>query len=82
MGKNELLKRITMNPEVMVGKPVIRGTRLTVQFVVGLLASGMTVDDIIQEYSDLTEDDIRACLLFAAEALENSTFIPLTSEVG
>ena len=79
MGKNELLKRITMNPEVMVGKPVIRGTRLTVQFVVGLLASGMTVDDIIQEYSDLTEDDIRACLFFASEALENSTFVPLTS---
>ncbi len=82
MGKNELLQRITINPEVMVGKPVIRGTRLTVQFVVGLLASGMTVDDIIQEYSDLTEDDIRACLFFATEALENSTFVPLTSEVG
>ncbi len=82
MGKNELLKRITMNPEVMVGKPVIRGTRLTVQHIVGLLASGMTENEIVSEYEGLTHDDIRACLLFATEALENSTFVPLTSEVG
>lgn len=82
MEKNELLKCITMNPEVMVGKPVIRGTRLTVQFVVGLLASGMTEDDILKEYEGLTTEDIRACLLFASETLEDSTFVPLTSEVG
>ena len=82
MEKNELLKRITMNPKVMVGKPVIRGTRLTVQHIVGLLASGMTVDDIVGEYEDLTVDDIRACLLFAAEALEDSAFMPLVSEAG
>ncbi|MBA7713662.1 hypothetical protein ES703_122668 [subsurface metagenome] len=56
----------------MVGKPVIRGTRLTVQYIVGLLASGMTVAEIIQEYRGLTEDDIRACLLFATETLADS----------
>ncbi len=82
MEKNELLKRIIMNPKVMVGKPVIRGTRLTVQSIVGLLASGMTIDEVVREYDGLTEDDIRACLLFAAEALKNSTFVPLASEVG
>ena len=82
MGKNELLKRITMNPEVMVGKPVIRGTRLTVHHIIGLLASGMTEDEIVSEYEGLTHDDIRACLLFAAEALEDSAFMPLASEAG
>ena len=82
MEKNELLKRITMNPKVMVGKPVIRGTRLTVQHIVGLLASGMTEDEIVNEYEGLTQDDIRACLLFAAEALEDSAFMPLASEAG
>ncbi len=82
MGKEKLLERITMNPKVMVGKPVIRGTRLTVQHIVGLLASGMTENEIVSEYEGLIHDDIRACLLFATEALENSTFVPLTSEVG
>ena len=82
MEKEKLLKRITMDPKVMVGKPVIRGTRLTVQFVIGLLAGGMTVAEIIQEYRGLTEDDIRACLLFATGTLEDSTFVPLASEVG
>ncbi len=79
MEKEKLLERITMNPEVMVGKPVIRGTRLTVPHIVGLLASGMTTNDIVQEYDGLTENDIRACLLFATEALEDSTFMPLAS---
>jgi len=82
MEKEKLLKRITIDPEVMVGKPVIRGTRLTVHHIIGLLAGGMTVAEIIQEYRGLTEDDIRACLLFATETLEDSTFVPLASEVG
>lgn len=82
MGKNEILKRITMNLEVVVGKPVIRGTRLTVQHIVGLLASGMTEDEIVSEYDGLTHDDIQACLLFATEALEDSAFMSLASEVG
>lgn len=82
MGKNELLQRITINPEVMVGKPVIRGTRLTVQYIVGLLASGMTEDEILNEYEGVTKEDIKACLIFATEILEDSTFMPLASEVG
>ena len=82
MEKKELLKRITMNPKVMVGKPVIQGTRLTVQYIVGLLAGGMTIDEVVREYDGLTEDDIRACLLFATEALESSTFLPSASEAG
>ena len=82
MEKEKLLTRITMNPKVMVGKPVIRGTRLTVQHIVGLLASGMTEEQILSEYNDLTDDDIRACLLFAAEALGDAAFMPLSFEAG
>jgi len=81
MEKNELLKRVTMNPDIMVGKPVIRGTRLTVQHIVGLLASGMTEDEIVSEYDGLTHDDIQACLLFATKALEDTTFVPTAAGV-
>jgi len=67
MEKSKLLHRIVVNPKVMVGKPVIRGTRLTVQHILGLLAHGATMDDILQEYNGLTREDIQACLLFARE---------------
>ena len=60
-----LLDRITVDPEIMVGKPVIRGTRLTVQFILGLLAQGMTVDELTQEYQGLEKEDVSACLHFA-----------------
>jgi uncharacterized protein (DUF433 family) len=64
----------------MVGKPVIRGTRLTVQFVLGLLAQGLSMEEIIQEYEGLTHDDILACLLFAKETLDSTDFVPLIAE--
>ena len=81
MEKSKLLKRITMNPEVMVGKPVIKGTRLTVQYIVGLLAGGMTEDDILEEHKELAKEDIQACLVFASEILKNSAYMPLAAEV-
>lgn len=74
---DELLKRITADSKVMVGKPVIKGTRLTVEYILKLLAGGATIDEILQEYVGLTEDDIRACLLFATKALEDTVFMPL-----
>jgi uncharacterized protein (DUF433 family) len=61
---------------------VIKGTRLTVQYILGLLGQGATVDEILQEYDGLTQDDILACLLFATEALDNTSFVPLTSEAA
>jgi len=82
MEKSKLLERIVINPKIMVGKPVIKGTRLTVQYILGLLAHGATVDEILQEYEGLTREDILACLLFATEALESATFVPLTVEVA
>ncbi len=64
MNESKLLERIVMNPKVMVGKPVVRGTRLTVQYILGLLAHGATIDEILQEYEGLTRKDILACLVF------------------
>jgi uncharacterized protein (DUF433 family) len=80
MTDEQLLVRISLDPDVMVGKPVIKGTRLTVEYIVNLLAHGANVDEILGEYKDLTRDDVRACLLFAAKSLQDSAFMPLTLE--
>lgn len=77
MSNQQLLNRITINYEVMVGKPVIKGTRLTVEYILNLLAHGTTMAEIIEEYEDVTEEDIRACLLFASQSLKNTTFMHL-----
>jgi len=81
MEQKQLLKRIVLNPKIMVGKPVIKGTRLTVQYILNLLAHGATVDEILQEYKGLTKEDILACLLYASETLEDTTFMPLVKAV-
>lgn len=80
MQKEKLLDRITINPRVMVGKPVIRGTRLTVQYILGLLAAGTTHQEVLSEYQGLTEEDIRACLAFATQALDGTSIVPLRVE--
>ncbi len=77
MKTENLLNRIALDPKVMVGKPTIRGTRLTVEFILNLLAHGATVEDIIMEYKGLTREDIQACLLFATRSLEDTSFMPL-----
>lgn len=65
MSDRNLLSRIVTNSEVMVGKPVIKGTRLTVQYILNLLGHGATIAEILEEYEGLEKEDIRACLLFA-----------------
>jgi len=80
MNDEELLERITVNPRVMVGKPVIKGTRLTVEYILGLLAHGATATEVISEYKALTPEDIQACILFATKSLETTTFMPLVAE--
>ena len=77
MNDQELLKRIVLDPEVMTGKPVIRGTRLTVEYILNLLAHGATEEEILEEYHTLTPEDIQACLLFSAKSLSESSFMPL-----
>jgi len=80
MDEKALLQRIVLNPAVMVGKPVIRGTRLTVEFILGLFAQGATVAEILEEYEGLSAEDLRACLLFAKKSLETTEFVPLAAE--
>ncbi|MFZ4617043.1 MAG: DUF433 domain-containing protein [Rectinemataceae bacterium] len=82
MSDQLLLKRIGMDTGTMAGKPVIRGTRLTVEYIMNLLAHGDESADILKEYPDLSAEDIQACLLFASLALESTTFMPLAKEVG
>ena len=81
MAEKKLLERITLNPKVMTGKPVIKGTRLTVQFILSLLASGSSTEDVLSEYPGITREDILACLLYASETLENTSFVPIVEEV-
>jgi len=77
METKNLIGRITIDPDVMVGKPVVKGTRLTVEYILTLLIQGIDMDEILQDYPNLTREDIFACLAFAKEALTNSTFMPL-----
>jgi uncharacterized protein (DUF433 family) len=65
MSDEQLLERISVDPKVMVGKPVIRGTRVTVEYVLNLLADGATAEEIRREYPGLQNEDIRACLVYA-----------------
>ena len=78
MTDEQLLDRIAIDLTVMVGKPVIKGTRLTVEYILGLLAHGATPDEILKEYDGLLKEDLQACLLFATKSLEEVSFMPLT----
>jgi uncharacterized protein (DUF433 family) len=69
VSEDHLLRCIEVNARIKVGRPVIRGTRLTVEYILNLLAHGGTEADILDEYKGLTHEDIQACLLFAAQSL-------------
>ena len=80
MSDQQLLQRIVCDPKVMVGKPVIKGTRLTVEYILNLLAHGSSATDILDEYEGLAPEDIQACLLFASQSLSSTAFMPLVAE--
>lgn len=65
MNEVELLKRITVNPNIFGGKPIVRGRRLAVEHVLGMLAAGDTVEDLVRAYPWLERDDVLACLVYA-----------------
>lgn len=65
--EDELLSRITLNPNVSFGKPTIRNMRYPVEVILDLLSAGMTTEEILADYPDLEEKDIQACLLFASK---------------
>jgi uncharacterized protein (DUF433 family) len=71
-----LIERITINPAIRNGKPTIRGTRITVSDVLEYLAGGMTPEEILADFPDLTIDDIRAVLAFAAQREHRLFAIP------
>ena len=64
-------ERITVDPNVLVGKPIIKGTRISVEFVIDLLARGWTTEQILEEYDHLKAEDIQACLAYASEMLKS-----------
>ena len=66
----ELSKRITIYPEVMVGKPTIRGMRITVEQILNSLAANISIKDIMEDYPELELEDIKAALLYAAKLVE------------
>ena len=70
------LERIVVDPEILRGKPVIRGTRLAVSFIVDLLAQGWTESDILANYPGLVREDIRACLKYASDLLQAEQVYP------
>jgi uncharacterized protein (DUF433 family) len=81
MDDEKLLKRISTNPKVMMGKPVVHGTRLTVEYLLNRLAHGDTIEMILEEYDGLQREDVYACILFAAKNLENSAVYSLEKSV-
>ena len=72
-------ERIVVDPEILVGKPVVKGTRLAVEFLVGLLAQGWTEQEILENYPGLTHEDILACLAYAEERLRSERVFPLSA---
>ncbi len=70
MKRQELLRRIVADPQVVAGRPRIQDTRLTVRYIVSLMASGASIEDVLSEHPDLAREDVLACLAYAAEVLE------------
>ena len=83
MNQADLLKRITVNPKIFGGKPIIRGRRLAVEHVLGMLAAGNTVDDLLRAYSWLEREDVLACLAYARHVVGHERlYPPLTDEAA
>lgn len=72
--------RIVVNPKILTGKPVVRGTRISVEMVVGLLATGWSHEQILTSYPHLSEEDMRACLAYAVELLREEKVYTLKPE--
>jgi len=76
--RNELLEHISIDPQVCFGKPCIRGTRIWVSFVLDLIAAGLSVEEVREEYPQLSREDVLACVAYGAEmSRERFVDIPL-----
>ena len=74
--EDALLARITVDPQIFGGKPIVRGRRLAVEHVLGMLAAGDTVDDLLREYSWLEREDVSACLVYARRLVGHERIEP------
>lgn len=72
-----MIERITVNPHILGGKPVIQGTRMAVEFILDLLASDVSEHEILEDYPHLSHEDIQACLRYAARSCKNTVYIEL-----
>lgn len=77
--EDKLLNRIVVDPKIMVGKPVIKGTRIPVELILKKLAQNIDVKEILEDFPRLKEEDIRAAIMYAESLVENSEEYPLTS---
>ncbi len=68
--ENNLINRITINPDICFGKPTVRNMRYPVEMILDLLGAGMSISEIVDDYPGLEEDDIKACLLFASKLIQ------------
>ncbi len=71
------MPRIVSNPNIMLGKPVIEGTRITVELVLEMLGAGHSVEDLLEAYPHLSEDQIRAAIQYAAAVVRNEVILPI-----
>lgn len=81
MDEDTALGRIVSNPRVLRGKPVIRGTRLSVEHVLNELAHGATIQEVLDDHPGIAEADVLACLLFAKNLLASVTFMPVAEAI-
>lgn len=82
MNEDKLLERITVNPAIFGGKPIIRGRRLAVEHILGMLAAGDTPEVILQGYSWLEKEDIQACLVYARRLVGHERVEPVILPTG
>jgi uncharacterized protein (DUF433 family) len=82
MDEQKLLERITVNPQIFGGKAIIRGRRLAVEHVLGMLAAGDTIETILEGYPWLEVEDVRACLVYARRVVGHERIEPLLIESG
>ena len=80
MDETQLLQRITVNPQIFGGKPIIRGRRLAVEHILGMLGAGDSAETIIAGYPWLEPDDIQACMIYARRIVANERIEPFTLE--
>ena len=82
MEEQRLLERITVNPKIFGGKPIVRGRRLAVEHVLGMLAAGDTTETILEGYDWLEPEDIQACLAYARRVVGHERVEPLLMDTG